>query len=251
MVREQVTDPEATSPASPRSSTCRTSCNNGRCATWKDHSAFVPVVVAEHLSWDDVDASRPMPRSCWALCCRGRPGLSHYPHGGDNGPCGGLRRPGLNATCRSSRNPTRCCRSRASRSVRPASSSGSRTSCGRTGAPHEVSAAGQVMRELGRVEGTAGEDITLPRSTSRSRPSLRCSAWRKRGGRRLTARTATIVALASRRASTRTSSSASAPPTGTRSSATNTGPLANKVIAGTYPPDRPSPVVALAALAAG
>ena len=66
-------------------------------------------------------------------------------------------------TSPSSRTPTRCCRSRASRSARP----GSRPKLeadlrGHAGTQKiEVSAAGRVMRELGRVEGTAGKDLEL------------------------------------------------------------------------------------------
>ena len=75
-----------------------------------------------------------------------------------------LRRPGLaRATSPSSRTPTRCCRSRASRSARPASRPSSRPTCAARPARSriEVSAAGRVMRELGRVEGTPGKDLEL------------------------------------------------------------------------------------------
>ena len=64
---------------------------------------------------------------------RPQPHLSRRPR---HGPCGRLCRPGLRARPRArSRTPTRCCRSRASRSARTASSSAWRTCCAAAPAP--------------------------------------------------------------------------------------------------------------------
>ena len=53
MVREQAGEPRRCSRGSPASCRCRPTCRNGRCAEMAP-SAFVPVVVAEHLTWDDI-----------------------------------------------------------------------------------------------------------------------------------------------------------------------------------------------------
>ena len=78
----------------------------------------------------------------------------------------------------SSRTPIRCCRSRASRSARPASRRGSSRICAAQAGnlKIEVSAAGRVMRELGRVEGTPGKDLQLTLDLGAAEPT-RCSAW--------------------------------------------------------------------------
>ena len=126
-------------------------------------SAFVPVVVAEHLTWDDVvrvvgqraGAARRDPRG------RPQPLLPRRLQHRARASATSARSP--RATSPSSRTPTRCCKSRASRSARPASRRGSSRCCAAQAGnlKIEVSAAGRVMRELGRVEGTAGKDLQL------------------------------------------------------------------------------------------
>lgn len=125
-------------------------------------SAFVPVVVAEHLTWDDVvrvSANAPILPGVLPEV-----GLSrYYPEGGNTGHIVGYVGPVSESDLAKLENPDPVLQI-------------PRFQIGKTGIEQrmedslrghagtlriEVSAAGRVMRELGRVEGTAGQDITL------------------------------------------------------------------------------------------
>ncbi|MFO1104648.1 MAG: penicillin-binding protein 2 [Amaricoccus sp.] len=254
MVREQVTDPEATLARLAQIIDLPDELQQRALRDMKDHSAFVPVVVAEHLSWDDVvrvSANAPILPGVLPEV-----GLSrYYPHGGDTGHVVGYVGPVSERDLQKLENPDPVLQI-------------PRFQIGKTGVEQrledelrghagtlriEVSAAGRVMRELGRVEGTAGEDITLTLDEPLQTFAMQRMAGESAAAAVIDCENGDIVALAS---------SPGFDPNlfvfGIGATDWNAllndeyRPLANKVIAGTYPPGSTfKPVVALAALAAG
>jgi penicillin-binding protein 2 len=162
MVREQAGDPEA---VLARLATIIPLPSEDRARALREmeaRSAFVPVVVAEHLSWDEVvrvSANTPVLPGVIAEV-----GLSrYYPDATHTGHVVGYVGPVSERDLAKLKDPD---------PVRQIP----RFQIGKTGVEQrleatlrgkagnlnlEVSAAGRVMRELGRVEGTAGKDIRL------------------------------------------------------------------------------------------
>ena len=162
MVREQAGDPEAvlarlaTIVALPAEAQARA------LAEMANRSAFVPVVVAEHLTWEDVvrvSANAPVLPGVLPEV-----GLSRfYPDGPSTSHVIGYVGPVSESDLARLEDPDPLLQIPASRSARPGSRRSSRATCrGAAGTQRiEVSAAGRVMRELGRVEGTPGKDLEL------------------------------------------------------------------------------------------
>lgn len=217
-------------------------------------SAFVPVVIAEHLAWEDVariSANAPVLPGIVADV-----GLSrHYPLGRDTGHVVGYVGPVSESDLSKIENPDPVLRI-------------PRFQIGKTGVEQkledrlrgeagtlhiEVSAAGRVMRELGRVEGTAGESVALTIDEGLQRYAMDRMADESAAAAVIDVTNGDIMALAS------------APGFDPNSFVFGIGvaewnrllndeyrPLASKAVAGTYPPGSTfKPVVALAGLAAG
>ena len=183
MVREQARDPEAV--LARLADDHRAAARPIRERALKEmasRSAFVPVVVAEHLTWDDVvRVSANMPVLPGVIP---EVGLSRfYPDGPSTSHVVGYVGPVSEADLAKMRTPTRCCRSRASRSARPGSRRSSRPTCAAQAGTQkiEVSAAGRVMRELGRVEGTPGKDLELTLDLGLQAYAMRRMAGLERG----------------------------------------------------------------------
>ena len=218
------------------------------------HSAFVPVVVAEHLTWDDiarVSANAPVLPGVVAEV-----GLSrYYPLGRDTGHVVGYVGPVSESDLAKIEDPDPVLRI-------------PRFQIGKTGVEQkledalrghagtlriEVSAAGRVMRELGRNEGTAGSDIALTIDEGLQRYAMSRMEGESAAAAVIDVTNGDIVALAS------------APGFDPNSFVFGIGvgewnglladeyrPLASKAVAGAYPPGSTfKPVVALAGLAAG
>jgi penicillin-binding protein 2 len=218
------------------------------------HSAFVPVTIAEHLSWDEiarVSANAPVLPGVVAEV-----GLSRfYPLGRDTGHVVGYVGPVSESDLAKIEDPDPVLRI-------------PRFQIGKTGIEQrmedtlrgaagtlriEVSAAGRVMRELGRTEGTAGADITLTLDEGLQRYAMSRMETESAAAVVIDVTNGDIVALAS------------APGFDPNSFVFGIGagewngllndehrPLAAKAVTGAYPPGSTfKPVVALAALSAG
>lgn len=218
------------------------------------HSAFVPVVIAEHLTWDDiarVSANAPVLAGIVPEV-----GLSRaYPLGRDTGHIVGYVGPVSEADLAKLETPDPLLRI-------------PRFQIGKTGVEQkmedslrghagtlriEVSAAGRVMRELGRSEGTPGEDVTLTIDEGLQRYAMSRMEHESAAAAVIDVTNGDIVALAS------------APGFDPNSFVFGIGaaewkalledeyrPLASKAVAGAYPPGSTfKPVVALAGLTAG
>ena len=217
-------------------------------------SAFVPVVVAEHLAWDDlvrVSANTPILPGVLTEV-----GLSrYYPRGGDTGHVVGYVGPVSESDLAKLETPDPLLQI-------------PRFQIGKTGIEQrmeselrghagtlriEVSAAGRVMRELSRVEGTAGGDLTLTLDENLQTYAMRRMAGESAAAVVIDVANGDIVALAS---------SPGFDPNlfvfGIGARDWNAllqdeyRPLAAKAVTGAYPPGSTfKPVVALAALTAG
>ncbi|TPE53591.1 penicillin-binding protein 2 [Amaricoccus solimangrovi] len=218
------------------------------------HSAFVPVVIAEHLTWEDVariSANAPVLPGVVAEV-----GLSRsYPLGRDTGHVVGYVGPVSESDLAKIEDPDPVLRI-------------PRFQIGKTGVEQrmedtlrgeagtlriEVSAAGRVMRELGRAEGTPGQDVALTLDEGLQSYAMRRMEGESAAAAVIDVTNGDIVALAS------------APGFDPNSFVFGIGvaewnslledeyrPLAAKTVAGAYPPGSTfKPVVALAALAAG
>ena len=218
------------------------------------HSAFVPVTIAEHLTWEDVvrvSANAPALPGVVAEV-----GLSRfYPLGRDTGHVVGYVGPVSESDLAKIEDPAPVLRI-------------PRFQIGKTGVEQrmedtlrgeagtlriEVSAAGRVMRELGRAEGVAGADITLTLDEGLQRYAMNRMEAESAAAVVIDVTNGDIVALAS------------APGFDPNSFVFGIGvgewnallddahrPLAAKAVTGAYPPGSTfKPVVALAALAAG
>lgn len=254
MVREQVEDPAGTLARLAEIIDLPPEIQERALREMKDRSAFVPVVVAEHLSWDDVvrvAANAPILPGVLPEV-----GLSrYYPHGGDTGHVVGYVGPVSETDLAKLDNPDPVLQI-------------PRFQIGKSGVEQrledalrghagtlkiEVSAAGRVMRELGRVEGSAGDDITLTLDEKLQTFAMQRMAGESAAAVVIDVRTGDIVALAS------------SPGFDPNKFVFGIGapdwnallqdeyrPLAAKAITGAYPPGSTfKPVVALAALAAG
>ena len=158
MVREDAGDVDdvlARLQISSRSTTRRSPAPRKR---WTRRSPFVPVTIADRVSWEDI--SRVTVNAPALPGIIAEVGLSrHYPRGSDTAHVVGYVGPVSRLRPRArSRIPIRCCRSRSSRSARPASSRSYEMDLrGSAGTRRiEVNALGRVMRELDRQDGDAG-----------------------------------------------------------------------------------------------
>ena len=254
MVREQAGDPEAILarlaeiiPLAPDVRERVLKEMNGR-------SAFVPVVVAEHLTWDDivrVSANAPVLPGVIPEV-----GLSRtYPSGVSTAQVVGYVGPVSESDLAKLEDPDPLLQI-------------PRFQIGKTGVEHrlepllrgaagnqkiEVSAAGRVIRELGRVDGTPGKDIALTLDLGLQNYAMQRMAGESAAAAVIDVATGDIVALAS---------SPGYDPNsfvfGIRSAEWKAlledeyRPLANKTVTGTYPPGSTFKIaMALAALDAG
>ncbi|PZQ48566.1 MAG: penicillin-binding protein 2 [Rhodovulum sulfidophilum] len=254
LVREQAGDPEAILDRLAEVIPIDAETRERTLREIASRSAFVPVTVAEHLTWDDiarVSANAPVLPGVVAEV-----GLSRfYPLGRDTGHVVGYVGPVSESDLAKLEDPDPLLRI-------------PRFQIGKTGVEQrledtlrgeagtlriEVSAAGRVMRELGRVEGTAGQDLTLTLDEGLQRYAMSRMEGESAAAVVIDVANGDIVALAS------------APGFDPNSFVFGIGstewnallndehrPLAAKAVTGAYPPGSTfKPVVALAALAAG
>ena len=216
-------------------------------------SAFVPVVVAEHLSWDDVirvSANAPLLPGVIPEV-----GLSRfYPDGPATSHVIGYVGPVSEADLATIEDPDpvlQIPRFQIGKTGIEAKLEGDLR--GHAGAQKiEVSAAGRVMRELSRVEGTAGNDLYL--TLDLGLQSYAMQRWRAQSAAAVIDVTnGDIVALASAPGFDPNSFVFGiSSPEWKGLLADDYRPLANKTITGTYPPGSTFKVcMALAALDAG
>lgn len=217
-------------------------------------SPFVPVVIAEHLSWDDVvrvSANTPVLPGVDAEV-----GLSrYYPDGFASAHVVGYVGPVSDADLAKLEDPDPILQI-------------PRFQIGKTGVEQklepelrgeagtlriEVSASGRVMRELGRVEGTPGKDVELTLDKGLQDYAMRRMAGQSAAAAVIDVTNGDVVALASAPGYDPNSFVF-----GISSSAWNGlladeyRPLANKTVTGTYPPGSTFKIaMALAALEAG
>ena len=254
MVREQAGDPEAALDALGRIIPLPADRRERALREMTGRSAFVPVVVAENLSWDDivrVAANAPvLPGVAPEV------GLSrYYPEGLSTAHVIGYVGPVSERDLEGVETPDPLLQI-------------PRFQIGKAGVEHrlepqlrgqagaqriEVSAAGRVVRELGRVEGAPGQEVRLTIDQGVQRFAMERMLGQSSAAVVIDVRNGDIVALAS------------APgfdPNkfvfGIRSGDWSTllndeyRPMSNKTVAGTYPPGSTfKMVVALAALEAG
>ncbi len=254
LIREQAADPAAVLDRLARIIPIDAEARERTLREIATHSAFVPVVVAEHLTWDDiarVSANAPVLPGVVAEV-----GLSRaYPLGRDTGHVVGYVGPVSESDLAKIEDPDPVLRI-------------PRFQIGKTGVEQrmedtlrgeagtlriEVSAAGRVMRELGRVEGTPGEDVALTIDEGLQSYAMSRMETESAAAAVIDVTNGDIVALAS------------APGFDPNSFVFGIGydewnallhdehrPLASKAVAGAYPPGSTfKPVVALAGLAAG
>ena len=219
-----------------------------------DRSAFVPVVVAEHLTWDDVvrvSANAPVLPGVMPEV-----GLSRfYPDGPSTSHVIGYVGPVSESDLAKLEDPDPLLQI-------------PRFQIGKTGIETrleaelrgqagtlriEVSAAGRVMRELGRVEGTPGKDLELTIDLALQNYAMRRMAGESAAAAVIDVTNGDIVALASAPGFDPNSFVF-----GIKSGEWNAllnddyRPLTNKTITGTYPPGSTFKIcMALAALEAG
>ncbi|WP_366940844.1 penicillin-binding protein 2 [uncultured Amaricoccus sp.] len=254
MVREQAKDPAAVLARLAEIIDLPPEAREKALREMEGRSAFVPVVVAEHLVWDDlvrVSANTPILPGVLTEV-----GLSrYYPHGGDTGHIVGYVGPVSESDLAKLESPDPLLQI-------------PRFQIGKTGIEQrmeadlrghagtlkiEVSAAGRVMRELGRVEGTAGGDLTLTLDENLQTYAMRRMAGESAASVVIDVSNGDIVALAS------------SPGFDPNLFVFGIGgrdwnallhdeyrPLAAKAVTGAYPPGSTfKPVVALAGLTAG
>ncbi|MFT3974440.1 MAG: penicillin-binding protein 2 [Amaricoccus sp.] len=217
-------------------------------------SPFVPVVVAEHLTWDDVvrvSANAPVLPGVDAEV-----GLSRfYPDGLSTAHVVGYVGPVSDADLAKMESPDPVLQI-------------PRFQIGKTGIEQkleadlrgeagtlriEVSASGRVMRELGRVEGTPGQDIELTLDKGLQDYAMRRMAGQSAAAAVIDVTNGDIVALASAPGFDPNSFVFGiSSPEWKGLLADEYRPLANKTVTGTYPPGSTFKVaMALAALEAG
>jgi penicillin-binding protein 2 len=254
MVREQARDPAAVMARLAKLIELPADKQERALKEMASRSAFVPVVVAEHLTWDDivrVAANTPVLPGVVPEV-----GLSrHYPDGNATAHVVGYVGPVSESDLAKIENPDPVLQI-------------PRFQIGKTGVEHrmedalrgqagnlriEVSAGGRVMRELGRAEGVAGSDVNLTIDLALQDYAMQRMAGQSSAAVVIDVTNGDIVALAS------------APgfdPNnfvfGIKSGDWNAllgdeyRPLSNKTVAGTYPPGSTFKMnVALAALTAG
>jgi penicillin-binding protein 2 len=254
MVREQAGDPEAVLarlseviPLSPED-------RERALREVMSRSAFVPVVVTEHLTWDDVvrvAANAPvLPGVAPEV------GLSRfYPDANDTGHVVGYVGPVSESDLAKLENPDPVLQI-------------PRFQIGKTGVEQrmedvlrgtagnmsiEVSAAGRVMRELGRVEGVAGQDVRLTIDKDLQSYAMKRMSGESAASVVMDVETGEVVALASSPGFDPNSFVFGISSTEWNAlMADEYRPLANKTVSGVYPPGSTfKMVVALAALEAG
>ena len=254
MVREQAGDPEAVLARLAEVIPLPPEDRERALREVMSRSAFVPVVVTEHLSWDDVvrvAANAPvLPGVAPEV------GLSRfYPHAQATGHVVGYVGPVSDSDLAKLENPDPVLQI-------------PRFQIGKTGVEQrmedvlrgeagnmsiEVSAAGRVMRELGRVEGVEGRDVRLTIDNALQSYAMKRMAGESAAAVVLDVANGDVMALAS---------SPGFDPNsfvfGISSTEWNAlmgdeyRPLANKTVSGVYPPGSTfKMVVALAALEAG
>ena len=254
MVREQAGDPEAvlarlaTIVALPAEAQARA------LAEMANRSAFVPVVVAEHLTWEDVvrvSANAPVLPGVLPEV-----GLSRfYPDGPSTSHVIGYVGPVSESDLARLEDPDpllQIPRFQIGKTGIEAKLEGDLR--GAAGTQRiEVSAAGRVMRELGRVEGTPGKDLELTIDLGLQNYAMRRMAGESAAAAVIDVTNGDILALASAPGFDPNSFVF-----GIKSGEWNAlledeyHPLNNKTITGTYPPGSTFKVcMALAALEAG
>jgi penicillin-binding protein 2 len=217
-------------------------------------SAFVPVVVAEHLTWDDVvrvSANAPVLPGVQAEV-----GLSRfYPDGFSTAHVVGYVGPVSEADLAKMESPDPVLQI-------------PRFQIGKTGIEAklepelrgqagtlriEVSASGRVMRELGRVEGTPGKDLELTIDKDLQDYAMRRMAGQSSAAAVIDVTNGDILALASAPGFDPNSFVFGISSTEWKGLlADEYRPLANKTVTGTYPPGSTFKIaMALAALEAG
>ncbi len=254
MVREQAGEPEAVLERLAEIIPLPPDLRERALREMMGRSAFVPVVVAEHLTWDDivrVSANAPVLPGVVPEV-----GLSRtYPSGVSTAQVVGYVGPVSESDLAKLEDPDPLLQI-------------PRFQIGKTGVEQklepllrgaagnqkiEVSAAGRVMRELGRVDGTPGKDVELTLDLNLQNYAMQRMAGESAAAAVIDVQTGDIVALAS---------SPSYDPNsfvfGIRSGEWNGlladeyRPLSNKTVTGTYPPGSTFKVcMALAALDAG
>lgn len=254
MIREQARDPEA---VLDRLATIVPLDAETRSRALKEmagRSAFVPVVVSEHLTWDDVvrvSANAPVLPGVVAEV-----GLSRfYPDGPATSHVVGYVGPVSEADLAKIEDPDPLLQI-------------PRFQIGKTGVEQrletdlrgeagtlriEVSAAGRVMRELGRAEGKAGRDLQLTLDLGLQSYAMQRMAGQSAAAAVIEIATGDIVALASAPGFDANSFVFGISSTEWKGLlADDYRPLSNKTATGTYPPGSTFKIcMALAALEAG
>ncbi len=254
MVREQAGEPEAVLARLARIIELPIERQERALKEMRGRSAFVPVVVTEHLTWDDVarvSANAPVLPGVIAEV-----GLSrYYPDGYSTAHVVGYVGPVSETDLAKLEDPDPVLQI-------------PRFQIGKTGVEHrleprlrghagtmriEVSAAGRVMRELDRVEGTAGRDLQLTIDAGVQNFAMQRMMGESASAVVIDVRNGDLIAMAS------------SPGFDPNSFVFGIGsrewsgllndeykPLANKSVSGAYPPGSTfKMVVALAALEAG
>ncbi len=254
MVREQARDPEAVLARLAEIVALPPEVRERALKEMAARSAFVPVVVAEHLTWDDivrVSANAPVLPGVVPEV-----GLSRiYPDGYDTAHVVGYVGPVSESDLARLEDPDPLLQI-------------PRFQIGKTGVETrlesvlrgeagnqkiEVSAAGRVMRELARVEGTPGKDVELTLDLGLQSYAMRRMAGESSAAAVIDVTTGDVVALASAPGFDPNSFVF-----GIRSGEWKAlldneyHPLSNKTVTGTYPPGSTFKIaMALAALDAG
>jgi penicillin-binding protein 2 len=254
MVREQARDPAAVLARLATIIPLPEDVQERALAEMANRSAFVPVVIVEHLTWDDVvrvSANAPVLPGVLPEV-----GLSrYYPDGPSTSHVVGYVGPVSESDLAKLEDPDPVLQI-------------PRFQIGKTGIENklegelrgeagtqriEVSAAGRVMRELGRVEGTPGKDLELTMDLELQNYAMRRMAGESAAAAVIDVTNGDIVAMASAPGFEPNSFVF-----GIRSGEWNAllnddyRPLANKTITGTYPPGSTFKIcMALAALDAG
>ena len=254
MVREQAGDPEAVLARLAEVIALSPEDRERALREVMSRSAFVPVVVTEHLTWDDV--ARVAANAPVLPGVAPEVGLSRfYPHARDTGHVVGYVGPVSDNDLAKLENPDPVLQI-------------PRFQIGKTGVEQrmedvlrgtagnmsiEVSAAGRVMRELGRVEGVAGADVRLTIDGNLQSYAMKRMSGESAASVVIDVATGDLVALASSPGFDPNSFVFGISSTEWNAlMADEYRPLANKTVSGVYPPGSTfKMVVALAALESG
>jgi penicillin-binding protein 2 len=254
MIREQARDPEAVLDRLGAIIELPEGARERALREMRSTAAFVPVVVAEFLSWDDVvrvTANAPVLPGCVPEV-----GLSrHYPHGGDTAHVVGYVGPVSERDLAALERPDPLLRiprfQIGKNGVEQRLEDALR---GRAGTMRlETSAAGRVMRELGRVEGVPGAEVTLTLDLGVQRYAMQRMEGESAATVVMDVTNGDLVACAAAPGFD-PNSFVFGISTGEWTALLNDEyrPLNNKTVSGTYPPGSTfKMVVALAALEAG